>query len=100
LCAKLEPRSAYFYVVQLNIVIGAYLKYCYSRFSTLLLEHKGDPDHFELCCLCFCFGQSEAKLLVPATYVINPKGEIVFRHFDYDYKNRASVNAMLAALDL
>ncbi|MDA7744662.1 AhpC/TSA family protein [bacterium] len=44
-------------------------------------------------------GQSEAKLPVPATYVINAKGEIVFRHFDYDYKNRASVKAILAALD-
>lgn len=37
----------------------------------------------------------EAELPVPATYVINTKGEIIFSQFDPDYKNRASIDDIL-----
>jgi len=43
-------------------------------------------------------GNEESTLPVPATYVIDQKGRIVFRHFDYDYKKRASVEMILEAL--
>ncbi|MGB1207454.1 MAG: peroxiredoxin family protein [Chitinophagales bacterium] len=42
--------------------------------------------------------QEEASLPVPATYIINRKGEIVYRHFDVNYKKRASVKEILANL--
>lgn len=44
-------------------------------------------------------GQTVAKLPVPATYVINSDGVIVYRQFDYDYKKRATVKDILNALD-
>ncbi len=43
-------------------------------------------------------GQTEARLPVPATYIIDKSGKIVYRHFDYDYKKRASIGAILANL--
>lgn len=43
--------------------------------------------------------QSEAKLPVPATFVIGKDGKIKYRQFDYDYKVRASAKDILDALD-
>jgi peroxiredoxin len=43
-------------------------------------------------------GSNGAMLPVPAVYVINKEGKIVFRHFDPDYRNRASVQDILAHL--
>jgi peroxiredoxin len=42
--------------------------------------------------------QQKAKLPVPATYLIDPAGEIRWRHFDLNYKNRAGVGQILAEL--
>lgn len=39
--------------------------------------------------------ETEAQLPVPATYIINQKGEIAYKHFDFNYKNRASVKEIL-----
>jgi peroxiredoxin len=39
-----------------------------------------------------------AKLPVPAVYVINKEGKIVFRHFDKNYTKRASVAEILEHL--
>ncbi len=36
-------------------------------------------------------GVNGANLPVPAVYIINQKGKIVYRHFDPDYRNRASI---------
>ncbi|WP_074978313.1 peroxiredoxin-like family protein [Zhouia amylolytica] len=41
---------------------------------------------------------NQAILPVPATYIINTKGKIVYRQFDPDYRNRASVKEILANL--
>jgi peroxiredoxin len=43
-------------------------------------------------------GSNGATLPVPAVYVINKEGKIVFRHFDPDYRNRASVQDILTHL--
>jgi peroxiredoxin len=43
-------------------------------------------------------GSNGANLPVPAVYVINPKGVIIYRHFDPDYRQRASVKEILAHL--
>jgi len=43
-------------------------------------------------------GSSEAELPVPATYIINNEGTIVYSHFNPDYKNRASIDDILANL--
>jgi peroxiredoxin len=43
-------------------------------------------------------GRDEARLPVPATYIINKEGIIVAVQFDPDYKNRASVKWMLKNL--
>ncbi len=42
--------------------------------------------------------QEVAVLPVPATYVINQKGEIIYRYFDINYRTRSSVAAVLNAL--
>lgn len=39
-----------------------------------------------------------AELPVPATYVINKEGTIIYAHFDPDYKKRASIDDIIAAL--
>ena len=39
--------------------------------------------------------QKEAQLPVPATYIIDKTGKIVWRHFDYDYSKRASVKEII-----
>jgi len=38
------------------------------------------------------------RLPIPATYVINADGKIIWRHFDPDYKKRSTVDNILAAL--
>jgi peroxiredoxin len=40
----------------------------------------------------------KAELPVPATYVIDTDGKIIYSHFDPNYKNRASIDDILAAL--
>lgn len=40
-------------------------------------------------------GNESAKLPVPATYIIDKNGKIVFRQFDYNYRNRATVSDIL-----
>ncbi len=40
-----------------------------------------------------------ANLPVPAVYVINKDGRIVYRHFDPDYRKRASINEIIKSLD-
>ncbi len=44
-------------------------------------------------------GQKEAALPVPATYIIDQKGKIAWRHFNYQYSERASALSILNALD-
>lgn len=43
-------------------------------------------------------GSKVAKLPVPATYIINKNGQIVWRHFNIEYHDRASVVDILQAL--
>ncbi|MDP3667002.1 MAG: peroxiredoxin-like family protein [Sediminibacterium sp.] len=43
-------------------------------------------------------GSNGANLPVPALFVINQSGKIVFRHFDPDYKNRVSVKEIVSHL--
>jgi peroxiredoxin len=43
--------------------------------------------------------QDEARLPVPATFVIHRDGKIGFKHFDFDYNNRASVASLISYLD-
>lgn len=40
-----------------------------------------------------------ARLPVPATYIVDKDGVIHYRHFDFNYKNRASAREILEALD-
>jgi peroxiredoxin len=44
-------------------------------------------------------GNADHVLPVPATYVINSAGKIVYVHFDKDYTKRASVNSLLDAIN-
>ncbi|MDH5598456.1 MAG: AhpC/TSA family protein [Cyclobacteriaceae bacterium] len=44
-------------------------------------------------------GADNAKLPVPATYIISKEGIVEYVHFDMDYKNRASVKEILKQLD-
>lgn len=43
--------------------------------------------------------QKEAWLPVPAVYIVNSDGAVTYRFFDEDYRKRASVRDILAALD-
>jgi peroxiredoxin len=38
------------------------------------------------------------RLPIPATYIINKEGVIIWRHFDPDYKNRSSVTDIINAI--
>lgn len=40
----------------------------------------------------------EAMLPVPATYVIDQEGKVIYRHFDYDYSKRATAKDIIEAL--
>ena len=40
----------------------------------------------------------EAKLPVPATYIIDTEGTIIYSHFNPDYSQRASIEDIIAAL--
>ena len=42
--------------------------------------------------------QKEAVLPVPATYVLGKDGTVIYRYFDYNYKKRAPVSAIINAL--
>lgn len=44
-------------------------------------------------------GRDKAQLPVPATYIINKQGVIVYKQFNLNYKKRASVKEMLAHLN-
>jgi len=44
-------------------------------------------------------GTDNARLPVPATYIISKEGIVEYVHFDIDYKNRASVKEILKQLD-
>ena len=39
------------------------------------------------------------RLPIPATYIVNQKGKIIWRQFDPNYKNRSSVKEILNALE-
>ncbi|MBW4889449.1 AhpC/TSA family protein [Mucilaginibacter sp. HMF5004] len=43
-------------------------------------------------------GNTDHMLPVPATYLINKAGKITFAHFDKDYKKRATVAEIIAAM--
>lgn len=43
--------------------------------------------------------KENARLPVPATYVIDKNGVIIYRQFDYNYKERASALSVLKALE-
>lgn len=43
-------------------------------------------------------GQDVAKLPVPATYVVDQEGKIVYKQFEYNYRNRASGTEILEVL--
>jgi peroxiredoxin len=44
-------------------------------------------------------GNRDRVLPVPATYVIDQSGKIIYVHFDKDYTKRASVRAVLDVLN-
>jgi len=44
-------------------------------------------------------GNEDNTLPIPATYVIDKKGTIVYKHFDENYKVRAEVEEILSALE-
>ncbi len=44
-------------------------------------------------------GSKDAKLPVPATYLIDTKGKVRWKQFDVDYHNRASVAEILQAIE-
>ncbi|MBW4889416.1 AhpC/TSA family protein [Mucilaginibacter sp. HMF5004] len=43
-------------------------------------------------------GNADHVLPIPATYVINKKEKIVFAHFDVDYRKRAAMDDIIAAI--
>ncbi len=43
-------------------------------------------------------GEDAARLPVPATYMLDENGVILFRHFDFNYKVRATASQILDAL--
>jgi len=56
----------------------------YKTFGINVSKHNGNDDY---------------TLPVPATYVIDKKGVIAYKHFDENYKVRAEVDEILSALE-
>jgi peroxiredoxin len=57
---------------------------------SLMRKYKIDMDNNN--------GNSDHVLPIPATYIIGKTGKITYVHFDINYKKRASVKELLAAL--
>jgi len=55
----------------------------YKKYGIALDQNNGNTDHV---------------LPVPATYVIDKSGKLVYVHFDKDYRNRPSVRAIADAI--
>jgi len=66
-----------------NYVVGPEMYAKLKGYGVDLEKNNGNTDHV---------------LPVPATYVIDRSGKIVYVHFDKDYTKRASVSAILDAL--
>jgi peroxiredoxin len=43
-------------------------------------------------------GNTDHMLPVPATYIINKSGKIIYAHFDKDFRNRAPISTILAKI--
>ena len=43
-------------------------------------------------------GNTDHVLPVPATYIINKSGKLVYVHFDKDFRNRPSIKTLAASL--
>ncbi|MFD2872755.1 peroxiredoxin-like family protein [Mucilaginibacter ximonensis] len=66
-----------------NYVLDANTVTAYKKYGIDLDQNNGNTDHM---------------LPVPATYVIDKSGKLVFVHFDKDYRNRASVKSIAEAI--
>lgn len=64
-------------------VTGSYARKIEQGFDVSIASNNGDKN---------------ARLPIPATFVINQDGQIVWRFFNPDYKKRASVRGILGAL--
>ena len=60
--------------------------------------HKKVEDNHEVS-IAENNGKEESRLPIPATFVIHHDGTISFKHFDFDYNNRASVAELIAHFD-
>jgi peroxiredoxin len=68
---------------QVNYTVDAELLGKLKNYGVDLEKNNGNTDHV---------------LPVPATYVIDQSGKIIYAHFDKDYTKRASVKSILAVL--
>ncbi|WP_259068903.1 peroxiredoxin-like family protein [Mucilaginibacter sp. X4EP1] len=68
---------------QVNYTVDAELLGKLKNYGVDLEKNNGNTDHV---------------LPVPATYVIDQSGKIIYVHFDKDYTKRASVKSILAVL--
>ncbi len=68
---------------QVNYTVDAELLGKLKNYGVDLEKNNGNTDHV---------------LPVPATYVIDQSGKIIYVHFDKDYTKRASVNSIMAVL--
>lgn len=62
------------------------------RYQEQLLENTGMQ-------LAVHNDQAIAELPVPATYVIAPSGDIIFRHFEYDYAKCARIQDIIDSIN-
>ena len=58
-------------------------------------KYQGKIRTFLLTDIAKSNNQEEAKLPVPATYIIGGDGKIKWRHFDYNYSKRASAREII-----
>jgi peroxiredoxin len=68
---------------EVNYVVDTAMMTTYRKYGVDLDKGNGNDEHV---------------LPVPATYIIDHTGKIIFVHFDKDYRNRASVSDLLKAL--
>ncbi|MDF1550279.1 MAG: hypothetical protein P1P88_20805, partial [Bacteroidales bacterium] len=62
------------------------------------LEYQKKIRRFKRISIAENNGKEKAVLPVPATFIIDQSGTVVYRHFDYNFKNRASIGAIVSNL--
>lgn len=91
---KRETKSEFSFIADTSLAIH----YAYDVLFHVTKRYQAKIKNFLLTDIAKNNGKKEAMLPVPATYVIGKDGKIMYKQFEYDYKDRASIKDILEHL--